>query len=138
MAALEGGSGPQIAEAGGRPGRLDPEGNDGAGGGRLGSRPAEFDEGRPVFDHVVRREHGNHGFWGPAKRNLGRDRDRRAGIAAGGLEDDVGLDPCLRNLFGHEKAVIVVGDDDRRSENVAVGQHLERGLKCRALHRAGE
>ena len=64
-------------------------------------------------------------------REGGAGADRRAGIATRRLEQDVRLDPDLRQLLGDEKAIIAVGDDDRPAEQRGIGHPLHGFLKGR-------
>jgi hypothetical protein len=45
--------------------------------------------------------------------------DGRTGVAARGFEDDVGFGADLAQLVGDEKAIVRIGDDDRRLEGSA-------------------
>lgn len=72
-------------------------------------------EGRLVQDHVVGREHEQQGIRIAAQRDQGRGGDGGRGVAADGFEHDRRrLDADLAQLLGHEEALFVVGDDDRR------------------------
>ncbi len=68
----------------------------------------------------------------PPQRMHGARDDRRRGIAAMRLEQDIGLDADLAELLGDQKPVLVVGDDHRPCENLSVADASDRLLKRRA------
>ena len=65
-----------------------------------------------------------------AKRGAGRDR--RTGIAAHRLEQDVGLDADLGELFLDDETILRVGDDDRPPEHRGIRHPQHRFLEGRA------
>ena len=78
-------------------------------------------ERRDVADHVIGRQHQQHRIdrvrlrGVPLERRVRRERDRRRGIAAEGLEHDgARLDAQLPQLLGHQEAVRLVADHHRR------------------------
>jgi hypothetical protein len=66
---------------------------------------------------------------------LGREcragRNRGTGIAPQRLQEDVSLGTDRRELLGHQKTILVVGDDDRPAEQRRIGHAADRVLKRR-------
>ena len=99
----------------------------------LRSAAARLGEAFVVADDVIGRhdQHDRIGMF--MRRSNGGDRDRRRGIAAHGLEDDVGDNADLRQLFGDDEARIQIGDDERLAEDRRIADALRRSLKSRVL-----
>ena len=57
--------------------------------------------------------------------------DRRSGITAMRLEQDIGLDADRAELLGHEKTILIICDNDRPSENLRMADATDRLLKRR-------
>ena len=59
------------------------------------------------------------------------DRDCGTGIAAHGLEHDVGFNATLAQLLRHDKPEVRIGDDNRTPEQVGIGNAPKHLLECR-------
>ena len=57
--------------------------------------------------------------------------DRRPGIAARRLKQNIGLDADLRELLGDHEPVLVIGHDDRPTEHARVADPAQGLLKRR-------
>ena len=112
-------------------GGLDAEGHDPALRRGRGRAPAGFAEFVGLADDVIGRQHQHEGIAVAFGREHGGDRDGGTGIAAHGLEHDVGLDAALAQLLGHHEAEVGVGDDDRAREQVRVGNARKHLLERR-------
>src|SRR5207245_10472732 len=67
------------------------------------------------------------------------DRDRRCGVATNRLQDlDLGLHSDLAHLLRHEKPVLVVRNDDRRTGAVETLYPQHRVLKQRSIGNEGQ
>jgi hypothetical protein len=104
-----------VAIAGLRRAGHDPEGHQLPRLGRRHARRHCLTEGRGVADHVVGRQHQQQWIL-PLGRGLqGRHRHRWTGVAADGLQQDAGeLNADLAHLLGHDEAVVLVADQQRR------------------------
>ena len=122
------GAAADVAIAGVRPVRLDPEQDELARLGHACGLPDRRDEARPVLDDMVRRHHhqnacrvlagdeqrgGGGGRRGVARHRFQHHRARRHAGALGLLLD--------------EEAVVVVADDDRPGKAIVGSQALQRG-----------
>ena len=67
----------------------------------------------------------------------GGHRNRRAGIAAHGLEHDIRAHPALAQLLGYDKAKIGMGNDDGAAEQFCIGDAPHYLLEGRALPHQG-
>ncbi len=61
---------------------------------------------------MIGREREYDRLFAPAQRVHRSSDDRRRGIAAMRLEQDIGLDANLGELLGNQKPVLVIGDDN--------------------------
>jgi len=55
------------------------------------------------------------------------------GIAATGLEHDIGFDTLLPQLLGHDEAKVCIGDDDRPGEQAGIRNSRKHLLKGRSF-----
>jgi hypothetical protein len=81
---------------------------------------------RPV-NHMIGREHQDKSVTIAFSRELGGNRNRRAGVSPDRLEHYVSRDAALAQLFGHHEAKIGLGDHYRAREQVGlryVREHL--------------
>ena len=76
-------------------------------------------------------ERNDDGIAAAAERICGAGDYRRAGIAPHRLEQNIGLHPDRRELFGDEKAILPVGHDDRAAKQRRIGHPADGLLKCR-------
>jgi hypothetical protein len=112
---------------------LDAESNDPSFGGCGRGMPAGCAEFVGLAHHVVGREH-QHGRIAIAfGRKYCGNRNRGTGIAAHGLEHDVGFDATLTQLLRHDEAEVRVGDDDRAAEQLRIGNAAKHLLESRAF-----
>src|SRR5262249_4200011 len=106
-----------VAVLGGWPRRAHAEGNDTIAGSGVRSDTTGFDEGRRIGDYVIGGESNNNWIIGALLGRIGGTRRNcGAGIAAHRLEDDIGLSTNFRQLLGHQKTILRIGDNDRSSE----------------------
>jgi hypothetical protein len=108
--------------------RLDAERDDVALGGGLSGLLAQFGEAGAVAHDMIGGEHDDDRLRRAARGEAGGHGDGGAGVAARGFEDDVGLGADLAQLVGDEKAIVLIGDDDRRLEG-GIGHHGDGGLE---------
>ena len=93
----------------------------------------EFGEKGAVAEHVIGREHRDHRLRVILRGERRSDGDRWPAIPAHRLQHDRRLGSDLLQLFGNDKAIGIVGDDDRLGEDFAVAEHANDRLKRRFL-----
>ena len=111
----------------------DAEGDDFAGRrhvARLSAQPGEL---LSVLKDVVGREHGHDRLRIAGRRPGGRGADRGRAVAPLRLEQDRRLGADLPQLLGDAKAIVEIGDDDRRIEHRRIADHADDRLKRRTL-----
>jgi len=103
---------------------------------------AGFDGGAKtgsVADHVVGGEHEQQGVSPKAVGMEGRHRDRRSRVAADRLQQDSRrFHTDLAHLLGHDEAVALVADQQRRRQIAEALQPLLRLLQQRVLAFTGQ
>ena len=112
---------------------LDAESDDPSLAGGGGGKPAGRMEFLRLAHHVVGCEHQHQRIAIALGRKHGGNCDRGAGIAAHGLEHDVGFDAALAQLLRHHESEVRVGDDDRTAEQLGVGDAPKHLLEGRSL-----
>ena len=123
-----------IAVAGLGPARGDAEGDELAGLGSGGGARDSGLEGGCIGDRVIRWHHQHQRIGRGSGEGEGGDAAGGRGVAAERLEDDRGgRHAGEAKLLGDDEAVLVVGDDQRRRELLAVGDAQTGFLKQGAL-----
>ncbi|GJD70501.1 hypothetical protein MMMDOFMJ_3450 [Methylobacterium gnaphalii] len=90
-------------------------------------------EGLGVADDVIRGHDQNDGLGIPPGGTEGSDRDGGSRILPARLQDNLGRDTTLRQLFRNDEAGVYMGDDDRPPESLFIAYAACRGLKGRRL-----
>src|SRR5579885_3234664 len=96
-------------------------------GGPRGSL-AQLDEFFPILHHMIGRKNGCHRIGAEPGGKTGSNGHRRAGVAAHRLKDDARLAADLLELLGDQKAVLLVGNHNRRLKGAIAddfGGHLK-------------
>ena len=107
------------------------EGDDTIALGRFPGYAAGFGEGRRITHDVIGSKRDHDGVTAAIEGKCRPGNDRRPGIAAHRLEQDIGLDADLRELLGDHKPVLVIGHDDGAAEQRAIGNTSHGLLKRR-------
>ena len=97
---------------------------------RLGAQPGEL---LSVLKDVVGCEHSHDRLRIAGRRPGGRGADRGRAVAPLRLEQDRRLGADLPQLLGDPKAIVEIGDDDRRIEHRRIANHADDRLKRRTL-----
>ena len=122
-----------VAVAGRRVIRRDAEGDDFAGRRdveRLSAQPGKL---LSVLKDVVGCEHSHDRLRIAGRRPGGRGADRGRAVTPLRLEQDRRLGADLPQLLGDPKAIVEIGDDDRRIEHRRIANHADDRLKRRTL-----
>ena len=127
-----------VTVAGRRVVGRDAEGYDFTGGRditRLHAQPGEL---LSVIKDVVGREHGHDRLRIAGRGPRCRGPDRGSAVASLGLEQDRRLGADLPQLLGDAKAIVEIGNHDRRIEHRRITDHADDRLKRRTLAYQGK
>ena len=116
----------------------DPEGDDFARVGRRVGLRAKPGELFSVLKHMVGGEHGDNRPRIVGRRPCGRGADSGGAVAPVRLEQDHRLGADLPQLLGDAKAIVEIGDDDRRIEHGRVADHADNRSERSNAGRSGE
>ena len=109
------------------------EGDDFARIGRRVGLRAKLGELFSVLKHMVGGEHSDNRLRIVGRRPGGRCADGGGAVAPVRLEQDHRLGANLPQLLGDPKAIVEIGDDDRRIKHGGVADHADDQLKGRTL-----
>ena len=121
-----------VAVFGRRPSWPYPEGDDTIRASGVGGETANLDEGRRIGDDVVGGQRYQQSIFVALGRKCSARGNSGAGIPPHRFKQDVGLGPNRRQLLGHEKAVLIIGHDDRPTEEGRI-RHPPDGILERRM-----